>query len=158
MIDYEIQRCSRHCAATGRELAPGESYYSVLVAEGGSLTRRDYAADAWQGPPAEAIAWWKSRLPDPRSKRGRAAPNEVLLECFDQLLDRPEQADMLYVLTLLLVRRRVMRLEDTETDVHGRQTLVLECPRRDATYRVGVATPPAARIAEIEQELERLLE
>ena len=44
--------------------APGETYYSVLVAEGAELKRYDYAADAWQGPPAEAVGWWKSQIPD----------------------------------------------------------------------------------------------
>ena len=36
-MDYEVQRCSRHCAESGRELAPGEAFYSVLVAEGAEL-------------------------------------------------------------------------------------------------------------------------
>ncbi len=31
MIDYEIQRCTRHCAASGRELVEGETFYSVLL-------------------------------------------------------------------------------------------------------------------------------
>jgi len=44
--------------------APGETYYSALVAEGAEVTRHDYAADAWQGPPAEAIGWWKSQIPN----------------------------------------------------------------------------------------------
>ena len=33
-MDYEIQRCTRHCHETGRELAAGETYFSVLLAEG----------------------------------------------------------------------------------------------------------------------------
>ena len=56
MIDYEIQRCTRRCAATDRELKDGETCYSVLVAEGAAVVRRDYSAQAWQGPPDQVVS------------------------------------------------------------------------------------------------------
>ena len=37
MLDFDIQRFTRHCHATGRELSPGEAFYSVLVSEGERL-------------------------------------------------------------------------------------------------------------------------
>ncbi len=157
-MDYEVQRCSRHCAKSGRELAPGESYYSVLVAEGAELQRYDYSADAWQGPPEEAVGWWKARIPDRDASRMHWAPNDVMLQFFDELAGQPEKQDMRYVLALLLVRRRVMRLEESDTDQQGREVLVLYCPRRDATYQVSAVSPEPSRIDEIQQELVRLLE
>ena len=51
MLDFDVQRFTRHCHATGRELTPGEPFYSVLVAQGAQVVRRDYAADAWPGLP-----------------------------------------------------------------------------------------------------------
>ena len=69
LMDYEVQRSTRHCSVTGREFAPGESFYSVLLSEGADLRRLDYAADAWQGPPPEALAWWKSQVPDRNANR-----------------------------------------------------------------------------------------
>ena len=62
MIDYDIQRCSRRCAASDRELHNGEVCYSVLVPEGGQVVRRDYSAEGWPGPPEGAIGWWKSAV------------------------------------------------------------------------------------------------
>jgi hypothetical protein len=158
MTDYDIQRCTRHCAASGRELAAGETFYSALVSEGGELRRRDYAAEAWQGPPPASIAWWKSRIADPGARRKHWAPNDVMLEFFDELERQPDKQDMRYVLALLLVRRRVMRLEETEIDGEGRELLVLHCPRRDATYKVPAVLPDASRAEEIQQELARLFQ
>ena len=63
MIDYELQRCTRHCAVTERELQPGETFFSTLTAEGAELARRDYSVEAWQGPPAGVVGWWKSKMP-----------------------------------------------------------------------------------------------
>ena len=156
-MDYEIQRCTRTCAATGRDLAPGEEFYSVLVAEGAELKRYDYCLEAWDGPPEGAVGSWKSQMPDPAAKRIHWAPNDVMLHFFEQLESQPDKQDMRYVLALLLVRRRVMRLEEPERDEAGHEVLVAYCPRREATYRVPAVAPGEARIEEIQQELARLL-
>jgi hypothetical protein len=156
-MDYEVERCSRHCAQSGRELLPGQPYYSVLIAEGSELKRRDYAAEAWQGPPAQCVGWWKAQVPDRQTTRKHWAPNEVMLQLFDELAEQPEKQDLRYVLALLLVRRRVMRLEEEKKDAAGQEEIVLFCPRRDATYSLPVVMPSAERAEQIQQELAALL-
>ena len=74
MIDYEVQRCTRHCAATGRELQPGETFYSTLTAEGSQVVRHDYSVEAWQGPPEGVLGWWKSHMPRARPPRSCTGP------------------------------------------------------------------------------------
>lgn len=156
-MDYEVQRCTRHCATTGRELQPGEAFFSTLVAEGASLVRHDYGCESWTGPPDGVVGWWKSRMPEATTKKAQLAPNDVILQLFDQLAEQPDKADMRYVLALLLVRRRVARAEDSETDDEGREWMVMYCPRREATLKTLVAMPSEARAAEIQDELARLL-
>lgn len=155
LLDFEVQRCTRRCAATNREFAPGESFHSVLVAEGADVLRRDYCAEAWTGPPEKCIGWWKSRLPVETATKPRLAPNEVLLELFDRWADELDKQDARYVLALLLIRRRVMRLEDCEESTSN--VLQLYCPRTETTYQVAAVDPAAERIAEIQQELADLL-
>jgi hypothetical protein len=157
-MDYEVQHSTRHCTATGREFAPGETYYSVLVAEGADLKRYDYAADAWQGPPAEAVGWWKSQIPDRSTTRKHWAPNDVMLQFWDELAEQPDKRDMRYVLTLLLIRRRVFRLEEDKADAEGRELLVVYCPRREATYEVSAVSPEPPRVEQIQAELAALLQ
>ena len=121
-----------------REFAPGEWYYSAVIAEGDELKRFDYAAEVWQGPPENAVGWWKSQVPDKTSRRKHWAPNDVMLNFFDELAASPDKQDMRYVLTLLLVRRRVFRLEEEERDAEGREGAdrLLPPPRRDV-HRAG---------------------
>ncbi len=157
MIDYEVQRCTRHCASTGRELQPGEEFYSTLMAEGAQVVRHDYAPEAWHGPPTGTLGWWKSHMPLRNSKKLHWAPNDVMLELLESLESQPDKKDMRYVLSLLLVRRRVVRLEETERMDDGTELSVLYCPRREATYRVETTMPSNERIAEIQQELAQLL-
>lgn len=157
-MDYEVQRSTKHCATTGREFGPGEEFYSALIAEGAELKRADYSAEAWQGPPPGTIGWWKSQVPDHKAARAYWAPNDILLNFFDELAGQPDKQDMRYVLALLLVRRRVMRLEEEQHDSQGREVLVLYCPRREANYEIPAVTPDPARVEEIQQVLAKLLE
>lgn len=157
MIDYEVQRCTRHCAATGHELQPGEAFYSTLTAEGAQVVRHDYSQEAWQGPPEGVLGWWKSHMPKRNAKKLHWAPNDVMLELLESLEAQPDKMDMRYVLALLLIRRRVVRLEETEKDASGREVSVLYCPRRETTYRVVTVMPNAERTIEIQEELARLL-
>src|SRR5262245_33195335 len=129
MIDYEIHRCTRRCAVTDRELKDGEDCYSVLVPEGAAVVRRDYSAEAWKEPPENAIGWWKTTIVDPQAGRLYWAPNDVMLNYFERLVDDPLAEDARYVLALLLVRRRVLRVEGQEHDASSRPQLGLTCRR-----------------------------
>ena len=156
-MDFEVHRCTRRCAETDRQLQPGEEFYSTLQIDGANVVRRDYSVEAWKGPPDGVMGWWKSQMPSPNSKRIHWAPNDVMLELFEELADQSEQQDMRYVLALLLMRRRVVRLEETERDSQGREILVVYCPRRETTYKVQAMTPTEARTQEIQEELAKLL-
>ena len=158
MLDYEIQRCTRRCAATERELKDGEVCYSVLVAEGAAVLRRDYSAEAWQGPPDNAIGWWKSTVVDPSAGRPHWAPHDVMLSYFERLLEDPTAEDARYVLALLLVRRRILRVETNEHDEQGRAVLVLYCSRNETEYRVAEVLPTPEQAAAIQQQLADLLQ
>ena len=157
-MDYEVQHSSRRCSISGREFAPGETYYSAIVADGANVIRHDYAADAWQGPPADALGWWKAQIPDRIETKKRWAPNDVMLQFWDELAEQPERQDMRYVLTLLLVRRRGFRVEEEKSDDQGREVLVAYCPRREITYEIPTVLPEPQRVDEIQAELAALLQ
>jgi len=157
MLDFEIQRCTRRCAKTDRELKPGETFYTVLVAEEAEVVRYDYSEEAWDGPPEDVIGWWKSQMAEPNAKKVNWAPNDVMLHYFQQLDGQDDKEDVRYVLTLLMIRRRILRLEETETDPIGRELMLVFCPRNETEYRVPVMTPSRERAQEIQEELVQLL-
>jgi hypothetical protein len=157
MLDFEVQRCTRKCCETETILQPGDVFYSALVAHGSQVVRQDYCAAAWTGPPEGTVGWWKSQVPDIHSRKMHWAPNDVILHYFEQLEAEESQADMRYVLALLMVRRRIVRLEDTERDEQGREIFVLYCPRNEREYRVAVAELAPPRVDEMQQQLAELL-
>ena len=80
-----------------------------------------------------------------------------MLDYFQQLEAQAGKQDVRYILTLLMIRRRVLRLEDSEFDEQGHERMVVFCPRNDTEYHVPVMSPDAARAREIQDELARLL-
>jgi len=159
VFDIEIQRCTRRCAATGQELSAGEEFYSVLVPDGKEIQRQDYSITAWGEPPDNAIACWKSRMPDPAANRLNWAPNDVIRHYFEELGKNgdPQHQDTRYVLTLLMIRRRIVRLEEVDRQHKDRQKLVVYCPKNETEYQVPVMEPTPERIVEIQDELAKLL-
>jgi hypothetical protein len=137
MTEYQIQPNARRCSASGRELRPGEPYFSVLTEEGGKFVRRDYAADAWQGPPADAFSFWAGKIPLDDARRRPVVDDELLLDCFGRLEGQtePGRVKFRYVVGLLLMRRRKLRLEATARE-DGVEVLQLRCPRTGTRYRM----------------------
>lgn len=156
LLEYEVAHCSRTCLASGRTLAPGEAYFSTLLLEQGRLNRRDYAASAWQGPPEDAIAWWRSRVPDGDAAKPKLAPQDVLVNLFSELADQPAEADFRYVLGLLLIRRRILKIIESHGDATG-EILILECPRREERFELRAVVPTDADESQLEQRLVDLL-
>lgn len=157
MLDFEIQRCTRRCSLTDRELKPGETIYSAIVARGADVVRLDFAQDAWGEAPDGTIGWWRSQVPDASGKKMHWAPNDVMLHYFEQLAGQEEKQDVRYVLALLMVRRRILRLEENVKDEQGRDLLKLFCPRNETQYEVAAALPDEPRMLEIQTDLAQLL-
>ncbi|MFO0901957.1 MAG: hypothetical protein U0939_03090 [Pirellulales bacterium] len=157
MLDFDVQRCTRRCSVSQRELRAGELCYSAIVSRGAQVVRLDFAPESWKGPPENSLGWWKARVPENSNQKVAWAPNDVMLDYFEFLADKPEKADVRYVLALLLVRRRVIRLENARTDDQGNETLVVFCPRNEEESEVAAILPDDERVAEIQAELSTLL-
>lgn len=142
---------------TGRELRPGDKFFSYLIRDGGTTIRKDVAAEAWEGPPDECLGWWQSEVPDAKSRKMHWAPHEVMLHYFDETEDKPEEADVRYILALLLIRRRIFRLEETQSDEQGLEVLVMYCSQNESEYEVPVVDVSPERATEVQALLSQLL-
>jgi hypothetical protein len=137
MTDYQISPNTRKCTTTGREMRPGEVFFSVLLDESGKFVRKDYAADAWNGPPTGAFSFWRGKVPSSQAPRRPPIDDEVLFDCFVRLEgeSEPSRIAFRYVLGLLLVRRKRLKMEQTRQE-GGREVLILRCSRSGGRYEV----------------------
>lgn len=135
-MDYKFHRPQPVCSRTGRGFAAGEEFFSALVRGPGGLERLDVATEAWQGPPPEAVAWWRSRQGAAAESGPALAPVEVLLDALEALGDDPADDPLRYLLALQLVRRRALRIEGEADDAAADGAVVFSCRRRERDYRL----------------------
>jgi hypothetical protein len=147
MTEFHIQGPTRHCTATGRSLVVGEKFFSVLVEEAGKYLRKDYATDAWQGPPTEAIAFWPGKVPASDKPKKPTFNDELLIDWFHHLAGRaePDRVNFRYVVALLLMRRKRLKFEDVLRTEAGESLLVVRDAKSGTRHEI-----PDPRLAEDE--------
>ena len=123
---YDVPRTSGQCAATGRALEPGETYYATLVdvdpeageANALGMARVDISRQAWeQGHrPERLFSYWKTTVPEPNAKKKLFVDDGVLLNLLHRLAEaqEPERLAFRYVLALILMRKRLLRYDGSE--------------------------------------------
>jgi len=173
-MDLKLHRPQAACSQTGRAFAAGEPLVSALVRADGQIDRRDYAASAWTGPPPQTLAWWRLQFPAAATGGTTLAPADVLLDVLEELEGREEDLALRYLVTLELVRRRVLRfverpgLEEAEAAAHPvavdgprrpaqAGTVVVACRKRDREYVVRIVSPREATAPGVEDRLAALL-
>ena len=163
-MELKLHRPHAACAQTGRPFVAGEPLVSALVRSEGRLDRCDYAAESWVGPPANALAWWRSTYPTTTSDGTTLAPADVLLDVLEELEGREADAALRYLVALELVRRRAVRFVDRHGDDQddrrvgdGVPDLILACRKRDREYRVRAVSAREAMSPGVEERLTALL-
>ncbi len=154
-MDLKLHRPQTVCSRTGRGFTPGDVFYSTIVRTPDGLLRIDVAPDAWDGPPAEAIAWWRSVCPAPSAAGPTLAPVEVLLDALEAFEGSEPDEAVRYLLALQLVRRRVLKLEGPAPD--DASVLVFSCRRRGSEYRMTASDPAALAAPPVAARLTALL-
>lgn len=163
---FEITRSTGRCAATDRELAPGDRVRTVLLDEDPSapLRRLDYldpapgTQPAPVGPAGRVVATWRWVVPASRGRGRLLLDDDALFQLFESLEGAEgRQAAFRYLLALMLMRRRALALERAERDDSGARTLVLRGRGRFGEGRAPWSIPePEMDDAAIEEALGEL--
>ena len=158
MTEYQIQANTRRCHVTGRELQPGEKFYSVLFDQSGQFVRQDFSSDGWQGNPEGAFSFWTGTVPPLDERRRPRFDDDLLLDCFNRLEGQtePDRVNFRYVLALLLMRRKRLKFE--EANMSGDlETLCLRCPRTGWQYQVLNPRLSEEEMATVQEEVFKVL-
>lgn len=156
--EYKVNRCTRQCHALGRPLREGEWYYSIILEAGEDYIRQDFSAEAWTGPPAAAVGWWKKRMPTADEKKLILAPAEVLIDLLRQMGQFPAKAKSRYLLALMLMRRRIVRpvRESTESPI-AENSIRVEVIADGCTIDVPICEITRSEADTLRNELNELL-
>lgn len=159
---WHIARSSRTCAHSGEAIPAGEPFYSALVDKDDSFDRLDFSTGAWSEVDKEPFfSYWKNKGGNAREDNKRPSVDfDRLLSFFDSLEGAEEAPKRLfrYVLALVLVRRRRLRLDDMSRTDAGDRLVVYD--RRDGGKTMEILSPEASRedLVKAQEKLNQLFE
>ncbi len=153
-MEYHLKPIGKTCAASGQPLAPGSLIHSVLVERHGELVRLDYSPEGWSGPPKGAIANWRTLVPVPAADGPIKFDVDQLQRYFEQLSDEfsPNTEKLRYVLALLLLQKRRLRLENARTDGDD-EVLELSGTHGEGNYEIRNLRLAELETRQLQQEL-----
>ncbi len=146
-VSFEVARATGVCAATGKPIKVGDKYVAALVERPGEegLERQDFDAKEWKlgarpKKPRTLFASWVATMPAPDAKKRVLVDDAALLEIFEQLegVEEPKRISFRYVLALLLIRKRLLKYEETRRDhMGGRPVMVVKRASSSRTAGIG---------------------
>ena len=118
MDEWEINKPLGQCYGTERKIESGEEYFAALVETAEGLQRRDFCADYWESQKPDVFCYWKTRLPEPGQKKQLFVDDQMLMAFFERLEKEtePEKINFRFVLALILMRKRILKYDDTRTE------------------------------------------
>ncbi|MCF7960042.1 MAG: hypothetical protein K9M08_04810 [Pirellula sp.] len=157
MQEYTIQRSARRCHKANRPFEPNERYYSVVLQKGSELVRLDLSKEHWNGPLEGTVGWWASQMPAKPTGKLALAPTQVLLDALERLCEQPEDCELAYLLSLLLIRRRILTEQDDNVPSDEDTYLHLHHGQHGRTFTVQICHPDSESAAHLQQKLIELL-
>ena len=160
MNDWRIHRREPSCARCQRAFAEGEGIFSMLYLQGEHLRREDHCEACFEEPGESKgeLLFWRTRHALDRQKRF-AVDFEAIEELFLALEGSPDpaRAELRYLLSLLLLRKKRLKLVGVRRQPAG-ETLCLRRPRRQEGFEVQVFELDSARATALQAELARVFE
>lgn len=121
--EFHIESSRRTCQQCGRQFEPTEEYVSGLQevepdeAHPHGLDRQDFCDEHWPSDARAWLAFWRTRVPVPEepAKKRVVIDDDRLLEVFFRLdgTEDPLKLDLRYVIGLMLIRKRQLKLDGT---------------------------------------------
>lgn len=158
MSDWKILRDrsqAETCSRGGCALAGEAEHYAIL--ELPACIRRQVCLTCFhelKSQGCEMPFHWKVRR-RPDGKRQAVMDLASLRALFDRLAEEPEASALRYLVALLLLRKRVLRIADARNAQEEQADLLVIDPKVDGMEPVALAAPslPPEALADLEQEL-----
>lgn len=162
MAEWKVNKSQRVCAVSEKVFEVGNTFFSALKEEGESFVRYDYSEEAWANlDKSDIFSFWKSHLQsNAQHKRSRLKiDSEAFYTFFSSLQNREEGANEVfkYLLALILIRKRLLRLEEIEKSPDG-EALIIFDTRTKNELRIEVPEVTDAAIKDAKEELEQIFE
>jgi hypothetical protein len=158
---WEIGGIRGSCAACGSPLPCGTEVVSALSFAGESFARKDFCAACWEtADRAPFFSFWRTKVPAREEKaKTRTVDVKVLEDLFLRLVQEkdPAKEEILFLLSMLLVQKRVLKYREMKA-VGNRRFVLVGKPRSPKTWEIVDPGMEPEKMAALRDELKRILE
>ncbi len=126
-MEWYVNRGSRSCFLCERTFPEEEVYFSALYDEDNTFLRKDFCVGCWDKKDVTNVfSYWKTKVPKKPETVQRYANIDVFYDLFNKLEndDNLSRINFRYVLSLYLMRKKILRLISSHTS-NGNEYLVL---------------------------------
>ncbi len=149
--EWEIKSRSHACTVTGRNFSAGEAFYTLLFREKDGWRREDLCIEAWnqRNDNIQPFSFWKTTYEPPPPPEPEALPRENAEGMLRRFIeeDNPAHARALYILALMLERKKTLRHVETQ-DAESGPIMIYE---HSKTGEIFLIPDPQLRLDQIEE-------
>lgn len=150
--EWNIRTCADQCCACGRRFADRERLMSRLRFAADGYLRDDFCTGCWPGRKpdggAEVSAWsaaWLAPAPKAPEALKKETAESLLREMMET--DDPGRRNVIFILAVMLERRRILVEKEVQVHPDGRKIRVYEHKQTGESF---VVPDPQLRLLEIE--------
>lgn len=166
---YPTCKATGKCAASGRDFLEGEKFVATLTEQpvlGTNVTevaRTDFSVEAWASgarpaSPAVVLGSWRAVYHAGEQKKSPLMGDQEMLDLFEEMAQVTEQRQVRfrYLLALLLIRKRLLRVISTKRTPEGTVMTVLRRGEDAGQATPGEVIDPGLDEATIAEAIEQL--
>jgi len=160
--DWDIRPCGSTCCTCERPFVADQEYQSLLVFSEEELDRRDYCCECWKAHSVDDSAGegsWKGVFRPPAPPPEEALKKETAENLLRKLIATEDDANgnVIYLLAVMLERKKMLVERDRKKDDEGNITLVFEYRKTGEVFLVPDPQLQLDQLGHVQREVSQLL-
>lgn len=158
--EWEIKACSRVCDGSGQPFADQQPIISCLVVGPEGYVRKDFAETGWTEEARQGVvSFWKSVFHAPPPPTPEAVKKETAETLLRQFLAKEDfsRINVVYILAVMLERKRVLVERDVQVREDGTRILIYEHKKTGEVFTIPDPMLKLGELNEVQQEVAELL-
>ena len=166
MNDWNIQSRSRLCHGCENGFEDQQIYHSLLFRQKSAYERQDVCDTCWKSQFSDAsgaskgfISHWRGRYQAPPPPRPEAIRKDTAESLLRKLAEKiiPEYAGALYILAVMLERKRILKVRDQVRE-KGQRTFIYEHPKTGDVFTIAEPDLSLEQLERIQYDVAELME
>ena len=157
---WRVRKCAASCKGCGKAFEDGERLFSRLWFEEGEYLREDFCAVCWEKERERpALSSWQTVFTVPPPPPEEPVKKESAESLLRRLLarDAEEERNAVFILAVMLERKKVLVERDVQRDERGRKLRIYEHRKTGESFAIVDPELSLSDLEKIQEEVSVLL-